>query len=164
MARQILVPLKKNDRLGQVIPYIEKIAKPGMTVVFLIHSPLAGALEWSRDPWVTGEFSEEDLSWERRISKSYSLEDEQTRLDNYQVFLVQEALRRRGVEIVVDVYRGRLRKVVEEYRRKGDVELIMMRTEGAHWHFRFLQKTMSFFGLKRHDFSAMLLLHPGAVA
>ena len=36
MAPQILVALKSEDRLSQMIPYIEKIAQPGMKVVFLI--------------------------------------------------------------------------------------------------------------------------------
>ena len=36
MASQILVALKSEDRLSQMIPYIEEIAQPGMKIVFLI--------------------------------------------------------------------------------------------------------------------------------
>ena len=45
MARQILVALKSEDRLSQMIPYIEKIAQPGMRVVFLIRFSTQPALK-----------------------------------------------------------------------------------------------------------------------
>lgn len=35
MAKQILVPLKEHDRIEEIIPYIEEVARPGMRVVFL---------------------------------------------------------------------------------------------------------------------------------
>jgi hypothetical protein len=35
MAEQILVPLKRNDRVEEMIPYIEKVTRLGMGVVFL---------------------------------------------------------------------------------------------------------------------------------
>ncbi len=38
MARQILVPVKRSE----VIPYIERIAAPGMKVVFLLRYPVDG--------------------------------------------------------------------------------------------------------------------------
>jgi hypothetical protein len=34
MAEQILVTLKRHDRIEEIIPYLEKVAQPGTTVVF----------------------------------------------------------------------------------------------------------------------------------
>ena len=39
MAGQILIPLRQNDRIEEIIPYIEEIAKQGMRIVFLIRYP-----------------------------------------------------------------------------------------------------------------------------
>lgn len=161
MAGQILFALKRNDRLEQIIPYIEKIAQPGMRVVFLIHYPANGSFEWLRDHWVTSEFSEEAKLAGEKIRETYSLE-EQRRLAEQKVFLAQEALRKRGVEIAVDVYTGRLRRAVESYTRNGDVYWIMMRVGTGLGMMKFLHRTIPFFRLFQHpSFSPMLLLRPG---
>ena len=36
MAEQVLVPLKRNDRVEEIIPYVEKVTRPGMEVGFLL--------------------------------------------------------------------------------------------------------------------------------
>ena len=42
MAIKILVPLRKHDRLDEIVPYIEEVAEPGASVVFLIRHPVSG--------------------------------------------------------------------------------------------------------------------------
>jgi hypothetical protein len=42
MAAKILVPLKTRDQIEEIIPYIEKVAEPGASVVFLVHHPVNG--------------------------------------------------------------------------------------------------------------------------
>jgi hypothetical protein len=42
MAEKILVPLKRHDRVEEMIPYIEKVTQPGTSVVFLVHHPASG--------------------------------------------------------------------------------------------------------------------------
>jgi hypothetical protein len=37
MSKKILVPLRQNDRTEEMVPYVEKVARPGMKVVFLVH-------------------------------------------------------------------------------------------------------------------------------
>ena len=158
MAEQILVPLKSNDRLEEIIPYIEEIAKPGMKAVFLVRYPVDG-LEWLRDHWVTMESPREAMLAGRKIMEKYSLE-EQGRLAKQKCFPVCEPLRKRGVEVAVDVYTGSLKKVVDSFTRNGDSTSIMMQ---AGWGFRlmsFLRRTTPLFGLLRpRALSAVLLLH-----
>ncbi len=38
MAEKILVPLKRRDRIEEIIPDIEKVTQPGVSVVFLVHA------------------------------------------------------------------------------------------------------------------------------
>jgi len=45
MAEKILVPLKRHDRVEEVVSYIEKVTQPGTSVVFLIHHPV-NSFKW----------------------------------------------------------------------------------------------------------------------
>src|SRR5262249_41128305 len=40
MAEQVFVPLKRNDWFEGIIPYVEKVTRPGMEVVFLLRYPV----------------------------------------------------------------------------------------------------------------------------
>lgn len=163
MAEQILVSLKRNDRLEQVIPYIEKVAQPGVRVIFLMPYPVEARL-WLQDHWVATESPREAVLTGRKVVQNYSWEM-QRRLAEHKVFRAQEALRKRGVEIAVDVYTGSLRKVIGAYRAKGNIYLIMMRAGSGFAMMRFVHKMGSLFGLFQwRSFSPMLLLHPDHVA
>lgn len=35
MSKQILVLMKRNDRVEDLLPYVEKVARPGMQAVFM---------------------------------------------------------------------------------------------------------------------------------
>lgn len=162
MAGQILIALKGNDRLEQFIPYVEKITQPGMKIVFLIRYPVVRRFERFWGFRIRGEFPEAATLAERKMFNKPSSEEEERRIAAHKVFLAQEALRKRGVEIVVDVYTGNLRRVVERYRGQGGVQLIMMRMGSALRLPSFLDGTVPFSSLfKRPSFSHMLLLDPG---
>ena len=159
MPGQILVALKRNDRLERIIPYIERVAQPGMRVVCLMPYPVEARL-WVQDHWVVTESPLEALLMGRKIVENYSWEM-QRRLAEHKVFRAQDALRKRGVEIAVDVYAGSLRRVVGDYMAKEDVCLIMMQSGSGLAVVRFLHRMLSLFGLfKRPNVSPVLLLHP----
>jgi hypothetical protein len=40
MAGQILVSLRSEDRIEDIMPYITEVAKAGMSVIFLIRYPV----------------------------------------------------------------------------------------------------------------------------
>lgn len=44
MGKKIFIPLNRYDEIHGMLPYIEEIAKPGMTIVFLIHCPEDGSV------------------------------------------------------------------------------------------------------------------------
>jgi len=162
MGGQILVALNGDDRLEQINPYIEKVAQPGMRVVYLIRYSVSGGLKTVPNWWTSEDFLEEPSLAQRKILERDSLVDDQVRLTQLKVFLAQEALRKKGVEIVADVYTGRLKKVVERYMRRGDVKFILSRARGVLRNRGLLQRALSLFGLfKRPTLSPMLVVHPG---
>ncbi len=157
MAQQILVPLKRDDRVEEIIPYIEEIAKKGSMVVFLIPYPVNGFLWPPVEPRIRATLAA------RKILERYYTWEEQERLAENKVFLAREALHKRGVEVSTHLYTDRLRRVVESYTRNGDVHLIMMRA-GIGLMKRFLYGQIPIFSLfKRPSFTPVLVFHPSHV-
>jgi hypothetical protein len=72
MAEKILVPLKRHDRVEEVIPYIEKVTQPGTSVVFLIHHPVNG-LKWLQAYCGILQCGLEKTVAIRRMIESYSV-------------------------------------------------------------------------------------------
>jgi hypothetical protein len=169
MARQILVALKSEDRLSQMIPYLEKIAQPGMKVVFLIRFSPPTASKTLPPDSIELEYPEESAFFEKELEKprftrenggTEAMEEQRLAVE-HKVFLALEALRKRGIELTVDIYTGSLRRAVKSYTRKGDVHLIVMRARRELMMMDFLQKAFPVFGLfKRPAFAPILVLRP----
>lgn len=170
MGQEILVALKSEDRLSHMIPYIEKVAQPGMKVVFLIRFISHSASNPSRHDSIEPECPEQSVYGEgeseqprfaaKNISGTQSMEAQKLSAE-HKVFLALEALIKRGIEITVDVYMGSLRRIVKSYTRKGDVHLIVMRASKKRRMMEFVQKAFTMFGVfRRPTFSPVLVLHP----
>lgn len=157
MAGKILVALKSNDRLEEIIPYIEKIAQPGMSVVFLLRYPVTGSFLWVRDHWVTAESPREALLAGRRVLEKYSW-DVQKGLAEERILVAREALRRKEIEVTVDVYTDSLRRMIRNYTANGDIHLIMMGAGSGHTMMRLLRRTVPLLGLFRRPSSPPVLL------
>jgi hypothetical protein len=157
MAGKILVALKSNDRLEEIIPYIEKIAQPGMSVVFLLRYPVTGDFLSLGDHWVTTESPREAMLAGRRIMQRYSW-DVQRGLAEQRITVAREALRGKGIQVAVDVYTDSLRRVVRHYTATGDVHLIMMGAGSGHPMMRLLRWTAPLLGIFRMRTSSPVLL------
>ncbi len=158
MNNKILVPLGQNDRTAEMIPYIEKVARPRMKVVFLMGYPLGGI------KWPTKEPDTETASEINEMLDYYSWEGNLGRAER-KVSCASEVLRCKGVEVVVDVYAGSLKKAMRSHTVSGDVHLIMTRAGIGQRIAGFLNGTSSLFDLfKRPARSSVLLIHPGMVA
>jgi hypothetical protein len=174
MAREILVALNSEDRLGQMIPYIEKIALPGMRVVFLIRFIPQPAAKSSRRDSTELECVEESRFFAGEPEKSrfareniggtQSIEEQRLSAE-HRVFLALEALLKRGIEISVDVYTGSLRRAVRRYTSKGAVSLIVMRARREQMMMDFLDKVFPIFGsFKQGTAAPVLVFHPAHAA
>ncbi|TMA10015.1 MAG: hypothetical protein E6J89_11560 [Deltaproteobacteria bacterium] len=158
MAGQILIALRDQDRLGEIIPYVKEIVQPGMRVVFLVRYPMDSWM-WLRDHWIDAESPRKALLAVRGISENYSWE-RQKALAEKRILPACGALQGKGVNVSVDLYTGGLREVVSSYGLNGDVQLIIMQAKNPFRVVWFLRAAMQFFGLSRQPKSCpVLLLH-----
>jgi hypothetical protein len=104
---QILVPLRRNDKIEDVVPCLEQIARPGSRVILLIHYSVEG-LDWLQSKSLPSVIQEQKL-----VAKKNT-------------FLALEPLRARDVMVALDIYAGPLRKVVKQYTLRGDIDLVMI--------------------------------------
>ena len=158
MSKKILVPLAQNDRAEEMIPHVERVARPGMSVVFLVRYPTDGFV------WTKEEYGIRAALQAKELVNYYSWENN---LENARRKLspVCEALRAKGVEATVDVYAGSLKKAVRTHTASGDVHLIMRRAGIGQRIAGFLDGSSSLFELfKRPTVSTVLLTHPGVAA
>jgi hypothetical protein len=163
MAEKILVPLKRRDRIEALIPYIERIVQPGMKILFLVPFPV-DSFEWWREDRLSIISMDDEIESKLavRIARKYPWEL-QRQLAVERVFSSCETLRKRGIDVRVDVYAGTLRKLVKDYARCQDVQLIVMPIR-SFWRTRLLSRTFLLFGLfNRTSSPPVMLLHPGGV-
>ena len=123
MESQILIPFNSHVRIRDIISVIEKAAKPGMRIVFLVRYPI-DIWEWLRDHWVTTESSREAMLAGRKIMDKYSLEGQRA-LAEKMVAPCGHAFQKMEVEATVDVYTGSLSSVLENYRRRDGISLLI---------------------------------------
>ena len=124
MAEKILVPLKRHDRVEDVIPYLERVTQPGMTVVFLVHHPVNG-LKWLQAYCGIAQCGLDNALMLRKMVESYSVKTRR-QLAQQKVFQTCQALHRLEVETAVEVYSGSLTKSLRSYTSNGDGQLVLM--------------------------------------
>jgi hypothetical protein len=157
MNKKILVPLGQNDEAEEMIPYVEKIARPGMEVVFLMRYPVDGFI------WAKEEYGLRAASEAKQLVHYYSwagnLESAKRK-----VAPACEALHAKGIEADIDVYGGSLKKAIRSHTRNGDVHLIMTRAGIGDRIARLFDGTGLLFNwFRRPSFSPVLLINPGTI-
>jgi hypothetical protein len=151
MSKKILVPLRQNDRTEEMVPYVEKVARPGMKVLFLVRYPVDGFI------WGKEEYGMRAAVEAKQLVNYYSWEGNLKRA-KAKVAPAVEALRPKGIEVAVEVYAGSLKKAVRSHMLNGDVHLIMTRAGIGDWIARLFDGTGSVFDwFKRPRFSPVLL-------
>ena len=138
MTGQILVPLRRNDKIEDVVPYLEQIARPGSRVILLIHYSVEG-LDWLQSKSTTS------------VIKDQKLVDKNT-------FLALEPLRERDVTVTLDIYAGPLRKVVKQYTLRGNIDLVMIVAGSRSRIGKLLHNCLLFFNFSCVSKSASVLL------
>jgi hypothetical protein len=157
MDREILVPVGRYDRSEEMIPYIENVAGPGMTVVFLVRYPVDGFI-WAKEEYgMRAALKAKELvnyySWEWNLEKA-----------KRQITPACAALRARGIGAAVDVYAGSLKKAIRSHARNENVHLIITKAGIGNWITRILDGAASIFRLfKRLTFSPVVVINPRAL-
>ena len=160
MNNRILVPLKKHDRLEEIVPYIEKVAQPGASVVFLIRHPVSG-LKWLQAYCGIAQCGLEKNLAVRRMIESYSVKTRRQLLER-RVFQTCGALHDMAMNIAVDVYTDSLRKALRSYANRGDAPLVIMQPGMGQRLVSFLQGAVSLRWMFAKPFPrSVMLFHAG---
>src|SRR5262249_55252502 len=154
MSRKILVLLGQYDRSEEMIPYIEKVARPGMKVLFLVRYPVDGFILAKEEYGMRAALKAKGIgnyySWQENLGKARK-----------RIASAFEALPAKGIEADVDVYAGSLKKAVQSHMLNSDVHLIMTRAVIGDWITRLFDGTSSVFKwFKRPSFSPVMLINP----
>jgi len=124
MSETILVPIKGRGEIEQIVPYLEKITRPGTRVVFLIRYPADG-LNWLAAYSGTMETGVQEVLMANTVSERLAWE-EQKRLAEERVFQACKRLRKGGADVDVHVYTGSLRKTLTDRAVYGNSSLILI--------------------------------------
>jgi hypothetical protein len=160
MEGKILVSLRRHDPIEEILPYIEKIARPGMRVVFLIPYPVK-LWPWFRDHWVTTESPREAMAAGRKIMDDYSWAV-QKGLANQKISLARSVLHKRQVEVGVNICTCSMRRAIKDHSVDREVRLVLLRAGSCCPLINLLRRTLSRLGAgKRPVPPRALLLYPG---
>jgi hypothetical protein len=160
MATKILVPLRKHDRLNEIVPYIEEVAEPGASVVFLIRHPVSG-FKWLQAYAAIAQCGIETAPAIRRMAESYSSRM-RMQLARQKVFSACEALHRLGVTVTVDIYASSLSKTLSSYVSHEDAHFVVMQPVIGQRIASYLQGVISIQSIFRHPFSSSIFIRPNA--
>jgi hypothetical protein len=133
MKRHVLVVLRDGDDLEDVLPYVEEIAEPGLSITFLVEHHSRALEDVVKQLLTSGD---EQLSPNRSDSESQPVV---TYHHQQRVTASRQKLRKQRVDIVVKVYTGNLKRILREFMEKQCVQTIVMR-QRKNQVFLFLRK------------------------
>jgi hypothetical protein len=158
MNKQILVPMKRSDRAGDLIPYVEKVSRPGIKVIFMVPYPTDGFC-WARE-----EFGRKAIEQAKKLADYYRWETNVEKAKD-RIAPLLKSLTAKGIEVEGDLYAGSMRSAVEDYAAKGDVHLIVTSASIGQRIAGVFNGSNSLFDLfKRPALSPVLLIHPVSAA
>jgi hypothetical protein len=123
MNGHVLVVLRRGDDLDDVLPYVEEIAQPGLTITFLIDHSLAGLTEALNQAFKPNHV----IADQRLIRSELAVESPTvtTNGDQQTATAIRQELRKQGVEIKIRVYTGSLKRILREYMEQVCVQTIV---------------------------------------
>jgi len=146
----VLAVALNGGKVKELMPYIEKVARPGMEAVFLVPYPVDG-MRWSH-----AELETQAVMEGKQLVDYYDWESNRQRAVA-KVFPASEVLPARGIAVAVDVYAGSWRRAVKSHIAHGDVHLIVTGSGIG-------QRVAGVFTLfKRPRLFPVLLIHPETV-
>ncbi|HEY3305524.1 MAG TPA: hypothetical protein VGL70_18530 [Candidatus Binatia bacterium] len=109
--------------MQEILPIIQKIAKPDMKVTFLVPYPV-DPWAWLRDHWIVTESPRKAVSEGKRVLARYSW-DKQKRLAERRISVAREALGKMGVEVGL-VLKGCFSQTLREYVLSENFQFVLM--------------------------------------
>jgi hypothetical protein len=122
MAAKILVPVKRRDRIEEIVPYIEKVAEPSGSVVFLIHHPVSG-FKWLQAYCGIAQCGLEKTLAVANRQNDYLIDREKQRSENY---TGMRGIREEDIAIQENLY-GPMVDRTKEHLGTSDTGVIALR-------------------------------------
>ena len=141
MEGKILVGLRSDDPVEEIIPYLERLAKPGMKVVCLIHYPLEPR-EYLRDHWVTTDSTRCAIAAGRKLMDRYSW-DAQKRRAEEKLAAVGRAMQKRAVSLEIDLYTGSLQTRVIDHTGDSDIPWVIIPAGDIVWSAQLFERAFT---------------------
>jgi hypothetical protein len=120
---KLLVTMTAHNPIEPLMPCLEMLARPGMTVIFLFQYPVDS---WSyfRDHRITVESARHATAVGRAVANRYNWEAEKERA-RLMIAPAIQALEGRGVAVEIHLCSGRWARTINQYRLDKDVRWIV---------------------------------------
>lgn len=141
MEAKIITAIRRRDEAFEVIPCLENLTRPGMTVVILVRYPLE-FWPYIRGHWVTTESVRTAMEVGREIIARYSWENQQE-IAERKFAAVREALGMKGVEVEVNFYAGSLKEALLKYSADPKVFWIVRPASTGRFFGRLLGRIVA---------------------
>ena len=139
----ILVTLKRNDAVEEILPYVEKVAKAGTKVVFILQYPAESSL-FPAGYWVTTESVKEAVEAGKDLMRRSSWAVQKS-LAEARVAPARTVLEQLGAEVSVELSAGRLKTAVKKFTADSDTGALLMHLAPKSPLAMFLRKMLGFF-------------------
>ena len=159
MKDRILVPVVGRDRLDKMVSLIDSVAKPGMTIVFLVRSAAnrCARLNAHLTAIQTGNVLALEVL---NIRECGRLEAEQ-RSAEAKLRAVCKSLKSKGLQTEVRLYTGRFKKVLAGLNKDENIRFVLMISGSAGALTRALRAVVRVFNpINPFYFSPLLLINP----
>jgi hypothetical protein len=120
---KLLVPVTGHDPTEKLIPCLEMLARPGMTVIFLFRYPVDSG-SYFRDHRITVESARHATAVGRTVAQRYAWEAQKERA-RQMIAPVLDVLESKGVRVEVHLCSGRWAKVINKFSGDKDIRWIL---------------------------------------
>ena len=153
MSGQIFVPLRKRDRVEEIMPFLTLLARPEMRVVFLV--PYREKVSWMEVQLTAMQTGPRAITAITALTANASREAH-LRWVEERIRPAREALQQKGTTIILQCYAGSLRKDMRSLSNSG-TDTIVLLSKGEIIR-NFIAHIKNFWGFFRTDHTTPILL------
>jgi hypothetical protein len=156
MSGKIFVPLGKRDRIEEIIPYLDVLARPGMQVVFL--TPYREKVSWMEVQLTAMQTGTKAITTTAALAANASREAHLRSVEE-KIRPARRGLQKKGITAVVDCYSGSLRNAIRSLRGPEN-EIIVLLSERTIMGKFIAQATKLFGSFRTGGAAPILFLRP----
>jgi hypothetical protein len=152
MPGQIFVPLGKRDRIEEIIPYLDVLARPSMQVVVL--TPYREKVSWMKVQLTAMQTGTKAITTITALTANASRQAHLRSVEE-RIHRGRQELQKKGMTVVIHCYSGPLRNAIANLR-DADNKMIVLLSEHTIID-KFVARARNFFGQFGTDDAAPIL-------